>query len=261
MITWGHDYVRLSVDARGRVQRVASLTPSAGVGSALRDAVRGWSFSPAREAGDSVPAEVLVAGLFRPATLHDPPGLDAPSGTVRSEGREIPIPVVTPVPPYPVNAVGDGVALIEVDVNQQGTVSTARIVTATPGFAGSALGAARRWQLQPALRHGRPVPSVAYLVFSFRARSSVGRSESNLTLGFGPALLLAPRSLLLPVGPRHSFAWAATLLVPVRLLAEPPVCDRAPSRQASRIGSPAPRGAVRRASTEAAADSRCHGQG
>ena len=85
VITWGHDYLRVSVDASGRVQQVASLTPSAGVGSALRDAVRGWSFSPAREAGEPVPAEVLVAGLFRPATLHDPPGLDAPSGAVRSE--------------------------------------------------------------------------------------------------------------------------------------------------------------------------------
>ena len=68
-----------------------------------------------------------MAGLFRPATLHDPPGLDAPSGAVRSERREVPIPVITPPPPYPVNAVGDGVALIEVEVNQQGTVSTARV--------------------------------------------------------------------------------------------------------------------------------------
>ena len=169
VITWGHDYVRLSVDASGRVQQVASLTPSAGVGSALRDAVRGWSFSPAREAGEPVPAEVLVAGVFRPATLHDPPGLDAPSGTVRSDRREIPIPVVTPPPPYPVNAVGDGVALIEVEVNQQGTVSMARVATATPGFAAAALRTARRWQFQPATRGERPVPSVAYLVFSFRA--------------------------------------------------------------------------------------------
>ena len=28
VITWGHDYLRLSVDASGRVQQVASLTPS-----------------------------------------------------------------------------------------------------------------------------------------------------------------------------------------------------------------------------------------
>ena len=108
VITWGHEYLRLSVDAGGRVQRVVSLTPPAGVGAPLRDAVRAWSFSPAREAGEPVPAEVLVAGVFRPATLHDPPGLDAPSGTVRSERRETPIPMVTPAPPYPANVVGDG---------------------------------------------------------------------------------------------------------------------------------------------------------
>ena len=169
VITWGHEYLRLSVDTGGRVQRVVSLTPPAGVGARLRDAVRAWSFSPAREAGAPVPAGVLVAGVFRPATLYDPPGLDAPSGDVRSERRDIPIPVVTPAPPHPASAVGDGVALIEVEVNQQGTVSTARVATATPGFAAAALRTARRWQFQPATRGERPVPSVAYLVFSFRA--------------------------------------------------------------------------------------------
>ena len=74
VITWGHEYMRLSVDTNGRVVGVASLTSSAGVGAPLGDAVRTWSFSPAREAGEPVPAEVLVAGVFRPATLHDPPG-------------------------------------------------------------------------------------------------------------------------------------------------------------------------------------------
>ena len=74
VITWGHEYLRLSVDAGGRVQRVVSLTPPAGVGARLRDAVRAWSFSPAREAGAPVPAGVLVAGVFRPATLYDPSG-------------------------------------------------------------------------------------------------------------------------------------------------------------------------------------------
>ena len=169
VITWGQEYMRLSLDANGRVQGVASLTPSAGVGAPLGDAVRTWSLRPAREAGEPVPAEVLVAGVFRPATLHDPLGLDGPSGTIRSEQGDVPIPVVTPAPPYPVNAVGDGVALIEIEVDQQGTISTAQVVTATPGFAASALDTARRWRLQPATRRGRRVISVAYLVFSFRA--------------------------------------------------------------------------------------------
>ena len=186
VITWGHDYVRLSVDASGRVQRVASLTPSAGVDSALRDAVRGWSFSPAREAGEPVPAEVLVAGVFRPATLHDPPGLDAPSGTVRSERREVPIPVVTPAPPYPVNAIGNGVVLIEVEVTKQGTVSTARVATATPGFAASALSAARRWRLQPRRAVGARRLAWPTSCSASGRRSSVGRSESNLTLASDP---------------------------------------------------------------------------
>ena len=169
VIAWGQEWLRVSVDAAGQVQGIAPLTQAPAFSEVLHQAVREWSFFPAREDGEAVLTEVLVVGVFRPAMLHDPPGLDRPTSIPRPAGAGFPVPLVTPIPPYPPRARGDGTALVEVEVNRQGSVAEGRVVTASQGFAPTALNTARRWRFQPAIHRGQAVPSVAYVVFSFRA--------------------------------------------------------------------------------------------
>ena len=53
-------------------------------------------------------------------------------------------------------------------MESNGVVSGTSVVGSSQGFDTLAVNTARRWRFEPARRQGRPVPSVAYLVFSFR---------------------------------------------------------------------------------------------
>ena len=167
-VGWGHEWLQVSLDSSGEVTGARLLRGASTFGLALQMAVRGWSFTPAREADEPIGSEVLVTAIFRPATLYDPPRLGQPvSGTVLVPAQ-LPIPVATPPPSHPPAARGSGVVIVEVEVDSNGVVSGTSVVGSSQGFDTVAVNTARRWRFEPARRQGRPVPSVAYLVFSFR---------------------------------------------------------------------------------------------
>ena len=89
VIAWGQEWLRVSVDAAGQVQGIAPLTQAPAFSEVLHQAVREWSFFPAREDGAAVLTEVLVVGVFRPAMLHDPPGLDRPTSIPQPGSRSL----------------------------------------------------------------------------------------------------------------------------------------------------------------------------
>jgi TonB family protein len=70
--------------------------------------------------------------------------------------------------PYPPNALGDGVSVIEVRVGSTGATGDVRVVQSGGGFDGAALDTAKRWRFRAAQRDGSPVVSFVYLVFGFR---------------------------------------------------------------------------------------------
>jgi len=168
VVASGQEWLRVSVDAGGDVSRIEPLREAPAFSDALRRAVRGWSFAPARVDGEAVESQVLVAALFRPATLYSPPGLGQPPSGPRLGPGQFPVPVATPAPPYPPRAVGSGLVIVEVEVDRNGGVRAAAVVGSRPGFDIAAVNTARRWRFRPATRDGQPVRSVAYLVFGFR---------------------------------------------------------------------------------------------
>jgi TonB family protein len=75
--------------------------------------------------------------------------------------------MATPEPPYPPNARGSGVVLIEARVDASGKVAEATVIGSAGVFDGPALAAARRWQFRPASIRGRTTTTFAYLLFGF----------------------------------------------------------------------------------------------
>jgi TonB family protein len=137
------------------------------VADRLGEAVARWAFEPATDGGGSKASRVLVAALFRPPALFNV-GPCGPPDTVLWAPPELPIPVAVKPPTYPVHALGSGVVIVEVEIGPSGDVRSAQAIGDRTAFDGPAEEAARAWRFHPARRKGRPVTTVAYLVFGFQ---------------------------------------------------------------------------------------------
>jgi TonB family protein len=169
----GQVFLELSVNSRGGVDAVAPLRTTPPFTEPLVGSVGAWRFQPAVELTSEgarlrVSSKVLVAALYRAPTLGDGPTLGDSPKDVAAASDATPFPVA-PIPPkYPPNALGDGIVLVEVQVNAAGNVTNTRVIQSALPFDGPALDAARQWKFRPARPSGRPVAALAYLVFGFR---------------------------------------------------------------------------------------------
>jgi TonB family protein len=159
--------VEVTVDSRGLVTNVRDLVAVEPFTDVLRSSATRWTFDAARGGGQRVESHILVAGVFRPAMLMFPRP-DVPKSVDAQPSDDIPFPTSLEVPNYPPNAIGSAYVLVEVEVGESGSVSSAKTIGETTGFDSAALQAARAWTFRPASRDGRPVSAFAYLVFAFR---------------------------------------------------------------------------------------------
>ncbi len=172
----GQVLLELDVSASGEVAKVTVLRSTPPFTDLLRQAVDGWRFIGAREArGDpeglvAVDSKVLVAGFFRPPTLYNAPALGEPPKDVASPSTEVPFPETMAAPLYPPTAhlhLSETV-LVEVNVGEDGKVTSSKVVRGAAGLDAAALDAAKQWRFRPARREGTAGASVAYIVFGFR---------------------------------------------------------------------------------------------
>jgi TonB family protein len=154
------------LDARGRVTASDVVQDLPPYGATLCDAVRAWLFDPATLGGQAVASRALVLGFFRPpATAFAAP--DAPRYKTTAAPEEIPWPTSVAVPPYPPNALGSGMVVLEADVSDRGAVTRTRVLSAAGAFDSAAADAVQKWVFRPARYKNRDVPSRAFLVMSF----------------------------------------------------------------------------------------------
>jgi TonB family protein len=152
----------------GAVEKIEWLGGSDPLATLLHDHLIGWRFAPARDDGDAVNARVLIAAIYRPATLLNQTGPSLAPPTEGDDSSPVPRPLWMPPPAYPPQAIGDGVAVVELQVTAQGQVAAASVVrSAGTAFDSSALQAARRWQFAPAPPSASR-PTLAYVIFGFR---------------------------------------------------------------------------------------------
>jgi protein TonB len=161
----GQAILELAVGAGGSVTEVRVLRDGPPFTTALRDAVKNWTFAAVEDA----PARVLVAGVFRPPALFQVgPPAGEPSSDVAAASEDVPFPVQVASPAYPPKATGDGVVVLEAEVGVDGRLQRARVVRSAGAFDAPAIEALTRWMFRPARSGGRPVDATAYVVFGFR---------------------------------------------------------------------------------------------
>lgn len=168
-VGWAWDIADAIVDSSGRSRkwRGVYVTPANWGGFVWKAVTNTWSFEPARDGGVPVEGHVLVVACYRPASLTTGPDSRAPVG-FGSPSPDVPSATVMIPPAYPVRALGDGVVIVELQIDATGAVTDARVVRSAAGFDEAALEAAQQWRFQPARREGVAVPAYAYLIFGFR---------------------------------------------------------------------------------------------
>ena len=80
-----------------------------------------------------------------------------------------PFPVELSDPGYPVNSVGEGMTILEVQLTESGSTDHVRIVRDTAGLAAHTERVARTWKFQPAMRN-RPAANGSVIVVAWHLR-------------------------------------------------------------------------------------------
>jgi outer membrane biosynthesis protein TonB len=167
-ISGGEVLLEVLVADNGTVKDIQILRATPPFTPLVVDVVRTWNFAPAtitnpNEKPRDIEASVLVAGVFRPPSLYNQPGIGDPPKNLKKPSDRIPYPTRMTVPTYPLQALFDGIVLVEIGVTATGTVSESRILGAGSGFEKVSLEAVRDWRFTPTRN-----PSYAYAIFGFR---------------------------------------------------------------------------------------------
>jgi TonB family protein len=184
----GEVWAELDVTPSGAVSAVSILRDTPPFTAMVEKTLTTWRFKPAEQLEPKTPngppsrmrtvrSRVLVAAMFRPPTINTPTFGTVPK-PLRAASSDVPFPVAFPLPQFPPNKLFDGVALVEVKVSPDGSVTDAAIIQSAAGFDPEALAAARQWRFQAARVENDAVPAYAYIAFAFRQPITVaGKGE------------------------------------------------------------------------------------
>jgi TonB family protein len=169
-------------------------------------------------------------------------------------------------PLIPVEAVGGGEVLVELDISEGGGITRARPLRTTPPFTEAVMEAVRGWQFAPAHELGSaggraargPVPSSVLVVAVFRAPVMIGPTLGEAPKEVSPpsSAVASPAMMPAPPFPPNAFV-GGTVLLEVRvdsdgaietvrvLLGLPPFDDPAVKTVRGWVFRPAQRNGVR----------------
>jgi TonB family protein len=175
----GQVLVEATVTAQGVVEDVRPLRDTPPFTADVVRTLRGWLFSPATQLLRAEPGEapvispqavrskVLIAAWFRPPTINTPT-LGGVPRDVGAPSEEIPFPITTETPIFPITAAFDGAVLLECRISTTGHVSSVRVLHSGAVFDSPAIDAVRKWTFRPARIRGVPSEAFMYVAFGFR---------------------------------------------------------------------------------------------
>jgi TonB family protein len=140
-----------AVNTQGRLSNLHVLQGMAPFVQPSLEAIKEWSF-----ASEPVPRSTSVTFLYRARTVV----ADQPyEFALRSPCCAVPTYIVDPG--YPINSIGEGSVIMQVQINAQGLVESVRTIWPEPSLTEAAVQAVRRWHFTS---NG---PSSAIVVISF----------------------------------------------------------------------------------------------
>lgn len=176
----GKAKIGMLIDASGRVVKVTELEAThPEFSKALRAAVEGFRFEPAKLNGQPVLSLLGFEQEFDSRTPADSPGDDMLSLEKRSPEKIVPLnqldaplkPRSRRAPRFPLDLPADvvsGSVVIECLIDSTGRVRLPRVQTAThEAFGYAAVQAAGSWWFDPPLVKGKPVVARALIPFNF----------------------------------------------------------------------------------------------
>ncbi len=145
-----------ATDTRGTVQSVEILH-----GVDRFDAI-------ALPTSNPLPADsrVTFIFLFRPRALFSASPIQLVPSLKRQSDRAA-VPVELSDPGYPVNSVGEGSVVLELQIASTGAVQGVRVISDAPGLAAHTERATRSWKFEPAVRNGSATAGAVIVVASY----------------------------------------------------------------------------------------------
>jgi len=172
VVAGGQVLIEALIDQSGRPVRTTILRTTPPYEQAVTAAVMRWQFEPARAVQEdgtqaAIASKVLVAAIFKPPTFPDGPTLGEAPKDLGAPSPDVPYPTSIAVPPYPPLALAGSVVMFELVIDERGSVTRLRPISSDPGFDSAAMDVVWSWKFRPATVNGKPVRSVAYVLFGF----------------------------------------------------------------------------------------------
>jgi TonB family protein len=168
----GEVVLEVTVDRDGAVAHIERVRTAPPYLDFAVSSVAQWRFTPATTVIDRlitpVAAPVLVVALFRPPLVYAGPAPGPRAQVIGALSRSVPSVASVALPAYPPTAIGDGVVVVEIEM-QRGEPRSYRIVGPTSGFDSAALDAVRSWRFAPPQDSDVPDTLFAYALLGFRA--------------------------------------------------------------------------------------------
>jgi Gram-negative bacterial TonB protein C-terminal len=167
--TTGTQWVVLDLETnrQGGVQSVQVLQGASPFLEIVLSNLRRWEFTPAEISGTQE-SHVTVIFVFRPRDIYSGPPVLL-SHLYRRNSDSGPFPVQLSDPGYPVNSVGEGLTILDMQLTESGSIGDVRIVRDTPGLARHTENVVRTWKFLPAMRN-RAVSNGSVIVVAWYLR-------------------------------------------------------------------------------------------
>lgn len=132
------------------------------------DAVRTWTFDPARQSGRPIDSHVGIVFQFPQSFI---PPL-APRGHRYDQPADSPdraaSPILTTEPDYPPDTVADGTVVVSATIDPKGNVASTQVLRDVPALTDPTLAAIQNWHFVPADQNGASTESSVIVVMTFR---------------------------------------------------------------------------------------------
>jgi outer membrane biosynthesis protein TonB len=157
------------VDTSGELAELTVVSGQSPFIGPVLDAVRTWSFEPARLNGNAVEGRLSI--VFQFPQSYVPPLTSQertfPAPSTNGSDRAA-MPLYTREPNYPPHSVVDGSVAIYASLDQQGQIKSTRVLRDVDSLTDSTLSALSLWRFAPAKQDGANAESATVVVVTFR---------------------------------------------------------------------------------------------